>query len=67
MTKKRGRGRPPGKTAPVTKGISARLELPDIKKLQRVARGDGRSVSNYLARLIKEHLADLDPDELAPR
>ena len=61
MTEKRGRGRPPGKTAPVTKGISARLELPDIEKLKRAARGDGRSVSNYLAMLIKNHLAALDP------
>ena len=67
MTEKRGRGRPPGKTAPKTKGICTRLEFPDIKKLQRAARGDGRSVSNYLAMLIKEHLNNLDPDELSPR
>ena len=60
MTEKRGRGRPPGRVTPVTKGLSTRLEPKTIAKLKRAARRDGRSVSNYLGRLVERHIAELE-------
>ena len=60
MTEKRGRGRPPGRVSPETKGLSTRLEPKLIAELKRIARADGRSVSNYLGRLVAAHIAEVE-------
>ena len=57
MAGKKGRsGRPQGRVTPITKGVMARLEPKDIERLKRAAKINERSVSNYLAMLIKDHL-----------
>lgn len=60
---RKGPGRPPGRLTPETKGLSTRMEPRLIKELKRIARADGRSVSNYLGRLVEAHIAEVNAKE----
>ena len=68
MAGKKGRsGRPKGSTtAEATTTVTTRLTPKTHEKLRRAARGDGRTVSNYLMMLIQNHLDGLTADDLAP-
>jgi len=68
MAGKKGRsGRPKGSVVTgETQTVTTRLTPKTHEKLKRAARGDGRTVSNYLMMLINDHLESLPGDRLAP-